>query len=96
LRRLSNPRDLIVVGQRPGSSALLYYSGRKGWAFEDGSPMEGRKIIEELEDFRNKGARYFLVASGGAFSYDLLRKDLDDKYELLEYREDEYIIYKLD
>ncbi|MBU1083971.1 MAG: glycosyltransferase family 39 protein [Candidatus Omnitrophota bacterium] len=97
VRRLTGPDDLVVVCERQGSGALLYYFDRKGWVMpvpqEEAAFKAG--IVKELEKFRSKGAGYFIAADGGRFSADFLGRNLPERYELIEHRKNKYVIYKL-
>lgn len=53
--------DDLVVASYGGSTALLYYTGRRGWAFDVRLDQDGT-LIERLEGYRNKGARYFITS----------------------------------
>lgn len=98
IKSISGPDELVVVSYQSGSSSLLYYCGRKGWLMnvpEGRADVKALLTIERLEEFKNKGAVYFLSADTDNFSNDMLEDSLTKKYTLIESREKKYFIYKL-
>ena len=97
-RTISAPGDELVVSACPGSSAILYYSGRKGFFLlppVKDKPGQVASFVDELGGMKDKGARYFVSADEGVFSYDSLHPYLDREYKIVDRKENKYYIYEL-
>ncbi|MGB2629644.1 MAG: hypothetical protein WBD17_00190, partial [Candidatus Omnitrophota bacterium] len=97
-RTISAPGDKLVVSACPGSSAILYYSGHKGFFLlppEKNKSGQASGLVGELRDMKDKGARYFVSVDEGVFSYDLLHPYLDREYKIVDRKKGKYYIYEL-
>ena len=55
------PKDSLVLASYGGSTSLLYYCDRKGWAFDVRSG-NAPQLIQELEKRKTEGAKYFVTS----------------------------------
>lgn len=53
--------DDLVIASYGGSTALLYYTGRRGWAFDVRS-ADSAELIARLQEYHRQGARYFVTS----------------------------------
>jgi hypothetical protein len=60
------PGDALIVAADNGNPTLFYYAERKDWHFPEkdvivqGSPRNNEQSIGDLEQFRGRGASYFV------------------------------------
>ena len=107
IQRLTKPNDL-VIGAMDAGPALVYYASRPGWSFninrEEESQLyafygvENQKILspeEDLELYREKGAKIFAAGNLSQFNMNSTFSNyMTDNYQVLE-QTDDYIIYDL-
>ena len=111
MESIASKRDLVIASYGHGP-ALLYYCNRKGWAlaipgndekrWDSGPPTEDLQtrtieVIKVVEEYRAKGARYFVVADTERFWVN----PQFEKYMLNTYQQEEagngkYIIIDLE
>lgn len=77
-------KDALIVSSVDSPSSLLYYANRKGWT-EDFS-YKGKKGIQNLEEYRKKGAQFFACAyvpelKKNEYFWKYLRKNYSILYE---------------
>ena len=98
IKEFSSGEELIVVGSEWGTGAVLYYSGREGYALHSPHSESEQDLIEfagEIEIFREKGGRYFFGVDKGPFSFEVVDPYLREKYKLIKHEKGDHYIYSL-
>ncbi len=81
-------KDDLIIGSLWGGPEILYYSNRRGWATGTYACS-----IASIENFRQKGADYFVTTAQDEIDSNVLDY-LKDKYETIR-STNEYLIIKL-
>jgi hypothetical protein len=98
------PPDALVITADNGDPTTIYYSGRRGWHFPQGSvlwlpwPTDGQQAINELETLRAVGGSYLIFTTSTFYllsgEYRDFQRHLDSLYHRVK-ESDEYIIFDL-
>ncbi len=86
LRTISNPSDLVVVGNDVSQFIFLYYIDRKGWVFN-----ENQLDAQTLQQMIQKGAKYLYTDSKEIQEKGELKPNIEQEV----FRKGSIIVYKL-
>jgi hypothetical protein len=98
------PEDSLIAAADNGDPTLLYYGERKGWHCLEqggiyyGDPDGSEPVIADLQQLREKGAKYVVFTSNTAWWLDLFpefRQYLHANSALIA-ATSEFSIYRLD
>ena len=94
VRSISSSDDKIVVAGENGTSAISYYSGRKGWGMvSDGLFKDGRH--EDLAKYRMNGAEFLVSIDRAVVDNPEGIKVEDPVLELIRRDPGRFVIYKM-
>ena len=103
LLKETTPSDALIIAADDGNPTLFYYAERKGWHFPEedgmwqGSPRNSEQVKAELEELRQRGARYLVFPKDTTWWLDYYSEFahyLNRSGELIS-ATDDYKIYRL-